>query len=122
MKTESKSLTILNILMAALFLAASGLQYNDPDMYKWIFIYGGAAFSSILWFSGYFKKAIPLAVLLVALLWAGFLFPDILDQGLFVDQSMETFTMTNTGVEQAREFGGLMIVVIWMGILLFVSE
>lgn len=122
MKVGNKGLAILNIILAILFLFAAGVQYNDPDMYKWMFIYGGAALSSILWFSDYFIKAVPMVILVVALLWAGFLLPDVLDHGLAVKQTMETFKMTNTGVELAREFGGLIIVVIWMGILLSVSD
>src|SRR5699024_265904 len=114
---QNKGWTILNAMMAILFLLAAGLQYNDRDSLRWIFIYGGAAFASVLWFSSYFKRIIPLLILAAALLWAAFLFPDVLDHGLSMKQSMQSFKMVNFGVEQSREFGGLVIVVIWMGIL-----
>jgi hypothetical protein len=101
-------------MMAALFLFAALLQYNDPDPARWMAIYAAAMFvSGYAAWRGSVPSWAPLAVALIALIWG-------LDWSTDVP-GLETYThmfdsweMKNAAVEEARETGGLLIVTGWM--------
>ena len=63
----------------------------------------------------------PALVIVVALVAAGMLATNVIGEAYFSDifSSME---MKSIEVEQAREFGGLVIIAIWMTMLLFTSR
>ena len=95
------------------------VQYNDPDPFAWMAIYGLATISCFIfsertssWFFSAFTGAI-------ALVWSLLLFPPLLAspdplvwKDVFIDAAMKTST-----VEYVREIGGLWIVLGWMGVL-----
>lgn len=122
MERKYRVIAALNILMALLFIFAAVVQYNDPDNIQWMLLYGLAAFSSLLWFTNYFKKIIPFLVMTIALIWIAFLLPDVMGQGTFSSQMFDSFKMNNIEVELAREVGGLLIIVFWMAVLFFISH
>ena len=49
---------IVAIIFALLFTISAALQYNDPDPFLWVCIYGFAAVLSILYFLGLEHKAL----------------------------------------------------------------
>lgn len=107
----------LNWLMAALFLFAALLQYNDPDPARWMAIYAGAMLvtgyaaargSVVPWF--------PLAIAAVALMWGLDWSRDVPGFAPYTHM-FDSWKMNNETVEEARETGGLLIVTGWMLVL-----
>lgn len=114
---------IVNGFMVVIFLVAAVIQYNDPDPVRWILIYGAAAVAALLQVrrEGEWARRIPLVVGLAALIWALFLVPEVLGQVAFQDlfQSMDP---NHPEIEEGRELGGLLIIALWMGVLVFRSR
>jgi hypothetical protein len=105
-----------NIIMALLFVLAASVQLNDPDSLVWISLYLSA---TVLCVAHAFQK-LPsywaAAFALVASLWALTLVPTFWGQVSLTDVFGHVGMKTEE-VEVAREFGGLMIVAVWMGVL-----
>jgi hypothetical protein len=104
---------ILAGLMALLFLASAGLQYNDPDPVIWIALYGAA--SAVCLAHVMQRSNRPLAILLgvISFVWAATLLPDFVGMvhGPDLVRGMEA---DRPEIEAAREAGGLLIVVVTM--------
>lgn len=110
-------MVLLNYLMTAVFLYAAGVQFNDPDMAGWILVYGSAAVASFLYAVGRFRLWFAILTLVIALFWAAFLIPELLEDETFSFSVFASVEMTNMENETAREFGGLIIVTIWMAVI-----
>jgi hypothetical protein len=107
----SRLFAALNGLMAALFIFAAAVQYNDPDPWRWMAVYLTAAAAC----AGAFfnrNRALPAAVGLAALAWAAALAPRVPFSGLFA-----RWEMKDAAVEESREFWGLVVVAGWMAAL-----
>ena len=118
---KSKVLTGLNYSMLAVFFSSVLVQYNDPDNLRWSIIYGAAALNCLFAARCQLHWSMPALVIVVALVAAGMLATNVIGEAYFSDifSSME---MKSIEVEQAREFGGLVIIAIWMTMLLFTSR
>ena len=118
---KSKVLTGLNYSMLAVFLSSVLVQYNDPDNLRWSIIYGAAALNCLFAARCQLHWSMPALVIVVALVAAGMLVTNVIGKASFSDifSSME---MKSIEVEQAREFGGLVIIAIWMTTLLFTDR
>ncbi|MFH5884975.1 transmembrane 220 family protein [Halalkalibaculum sp. DA3122] len=114
---KDKVLTVLSYFMAIVFVFAAFAQYNDPDMFAWMGIYLAAAVASLLHATGHYRKAVPVVVLVVALGWAAFIFPEFFEGESFSFRTFSSVKMTNMEFETAREFGGLIIISLWMGVI-----
>ena len=103
--------------MAALFLFAALLQYNDPDPVRWMAIYAAAMLvSGYAATRGSVPWTAPVVVALIALIWGLDWSTDV--PGLAPYTHMfDSWEMKNVAVEEARETGGLLIVTGWMVIL-----
>jgi hypothetical protein len=112
---------IANWVMLVAFLFSVAVQYNDPDPVRWMLIYGLAALACILKLMGRLKWYLPAAVGAAAFGWAASLAPHVIGKTTF-GEMFQSFDMINTVVEEAREMGGLLIVVAWMGVLVAVSK
>lgn len=112
---HSGVLVALNIVFAALFVFAAGLQYNDPDPARWAALYGGAAVATVA--ALHLRGGWVLAVLvgLVAAAWAATLWYSVAGH---VETSDMWRKMSEKGgqVEQMREAGGLSIVAGWLAV------
>jgi hypothetical protein len=102
--------------MAAVFVYAAALQYNDPDPLRWAAIYLAAAAACILFVGGRLSWFIAGGIALIALVWAGALVPDVWGR-VSPLQMFETWKMTDPVIEEAREMCGLLIVAGWMVVL-----
>ncbi len=108
------------LLAAACFVLVAALQYNDPDPYVWIAIYGAAALVSWLQRRRPARSIPALLVGSVAVVWALCLFPEAQGVGLLdLPRPMHT---KGGAVEAAREVGGLSIVAAWMFFLAFLAR
>jgi hypothetical protein len=95
---------------AALFAYAAAVQYNDPDVLRWLLLYAAA---SLLCLEAVFRWPpawVPAAVAIVAIVWAGTLAPHV------VSQRALTFD------EEERELGGLLIVAVSMAVLAWAAR
>ena len=95
----------LSYVLAAVFLYAAAVQYNDPDPVRWTAFYGVAALVSL--FSGFrpLPPIIPLVLAVAAGIGAAVVAPTV-----WADLKM-------TGTEEERELAGLLLVGAWMLVL-----
>lgn len=113
-------LMIASGFMLLLFLFSVAVQWNDPDPIRWMAIYGAAAVGCILHLLGRNYPWYYAIVGLIGLIWAALLAPRVIGKVRF-GELFEAFEMKDHRVEVAREFGGLLIVAFWMGLLLLVT-
>jgi hypothetical protein len=92
------------------------VQYNDPDPYAWMVIYGAAAVACWLSLRSKLPRWLPMVVALVAILWATTILPRVLGKVPFLDM-FAAWEMKDEGIEQSREMYGLFLVAGWMLVL-----
>lgn len=109
--------------MLLVFLLCAGVQWNDPDATPWVVIYLAAAGLCILSEVKRIFRRLVLLLGLVAMGWMIYLFPQILESWDTVRWAdiVSDVKMKTVGVELVREFGGLLIVFVWMFILFIKS-
>jgi hypothetical protein len=102
-------------LMAAYFLFAVVVQYNDPDPIRWMAIYGGAMIvSAILPMQR--SAALPgLVLAAISLVWGLVLLHGIWGKVEFSD-IVTKMSEKGGAVEEERECGGLVIEFAWLAI------
>jgi hypothetical protein len=106
---------LFNYIMGGLFVLSAALQYNDPDPYVWIPIYGVAALLAYMNIIGRFDKLSHLGVLVACLIFSITLL--FKRDGVIAwvneheaESLVQSMKATKPWVENAREFGGLMII------------
>src|SRR5215212_11751156 len=108
---------IFNYVFIGIFILFAALQYNDPDPYIWIPIYLYAAF---LCYRALRKKYNPVLYFIGLVAYVGYavyLFFDktgVLDwaEEYHAESITETMKATKPWIEETREFGGLLILII----------
>jgi hypothetical protein len=107
----------INGVMAALFLFAVAVQYNDPDPIRWMAIYAAACALSITAAArGRAPRWLSAVVCIVALAWGIEWALGISSVGLYAHM-FDAWEMKSVPIEEAREASGLFIVATWMAIL-----
>lgn len=121
MATTPVSGRIINLVFAGLFILFAILQYNDPDPWLWIPIYGYAAWVCYRYGMGKKPRAAALAGILFCLVYAAYLF--MASDGVIswarehdAENLVQTMKATKPWIENTREFGGLLIIVVVLGI------
>jgi len=111
---------IVNWGLCSLFFLSAFLQYNDPDPIAWMLIWGAAGVVCLLYGFGSLSLIFPIALVLIGLVWAGFLLPRIIEtfDSIGWDEVFMQATMSNIIVESVREMGGLLIIAVWMSLLI----
>lgn len=107
------ALRILQGLMAALFIFAAALQYNDVDIWRWVAIYLAAATVALFAALGQPKPKLAAAVAIVSILWAAVYFY----HGAYkvpLPALWSEWEMKDQTVVAGREMDGLFIVCFWM--------
>jgi hypothetical protein len=107
---------IFNLAFCILFVLFAALQYNDPDPYIWIPIYGYAAVLCWFAFKGkYYARAyiVGLMLYLAYALFLVFTKNGVIDW--FTQHNAENLVQTMKAekpwIEDTREFGGLVILI-----------
>ena len=118
---------IFNIIFCVIFLISAGLQYNDPDPYLWVPIYMYGVVYCWLAFKGkYHPKAylIGSALLLVYAAYEFFTTDGVLDwiNKHNAENIAGTMKAEKPWVESAREFFGLLMLIVVMMINYVVSR
>ena len=96
---------IASAIMAMLFIAWAAFQYNDPDPFLWILVYGVAALVSVLYLIKRLPLAFPAAFFALCVVWALYLSTRI------------TYEPPLIAIEEWREMMGLVVIGSWMGLL-----
>ena len=104
---------LLNVLLLAMYLFSVIVQYNDPDPWVWMTVYGLAAGACVYAFWRPAHWLWPGLLGLATALWAASLAPRVLGRVAF-GELFEAWEMKDLRVEEAREMGGLLIVASWM--------
>ncbi|PWS28720.1 hypothetical protein DHW03_02430 [Pedobacter yonginense] len=108
---------IFNIIFCILFVVSAALQYNDPDPYIWVPIY---LYGAWLCFKAAQHKFYPKAYLIgiaVYALYAIYLLFDktgVLNwyENHHAENIVQSMKATKPWIEETREFGGLVILII----------
>jgi len=108
---------IFNIIFCVIFVLFAALQYNDPDPYIWIPIYGYAAVLCWLAFKNKYYPKAYLAGISVYLIYAIFLFftkNGVLDWANehHAENIVQTMKAEKPWIEESREFFGLVILIV----------
>jgi len=111
-----KTVSILNPWMSVIFAICVALQWNDPDPYLWMPMYGAAMVACILASLSRLRPWMSATVGIVALVWAITIAPDVFGHASFGDM-FQSMKASNPSIEASREMYGLLIVVLWMGLL-----
>ena len=93
-------------VMALLFIAWAAFQYNDPDPFLWILVYGIAALASVLFLIQRLPAAMPIFFCAACLVWAIYLSTQI------------SYEPPLLAIEEWREMMGLFVICGWMGLLI----
>lgn len=104
---------ILHGLMAALFLFAAALQYNDDDLVRWLVIYLAGATVCILAVLDRPKPKLAAGVALMALAWAA-LYVALGAWRVPLPELFSQWEMKDQTIVAGREMNGLFIISIWM--------
>ncbi len=104
-----------NGLMLLLFVTAAAVQYNDPDPWLWMSVYGAAALCCALFFAG------RLPALVSGLLTGGCLLGALYFTIRILFGSVPFFDVTGQEMmglmEETREMLGFLITGLWTGAL-----
>ena len=107
---------IFNLVFCIIFILFAALQYNDPDPYIWIPIYGYAAVLCWLAFKDkYYPRAytIGITIYLTYALFLVFTKNGVIDWATQHDAEnlVQTMKAEKPWIEDTREFGGLVILI-----------
>lgn len=108
-------LRFVNYLMIAVFILAVLVQYNDVNPIRWMLIYGAASFICILFALKKLHWIAASTILFISGVWALLKIPHLTANGF--QHMLDEVHMTQTGVEAAREFLGLLIIFSWVTVL-----
>ncbi len=106
---------VLNGLFLLAYALSVLVQFNDPDPWQWVALYGAAALMCLLWYRNALPRWLPLCLLIISLVWIGTLLPALRD--VSVADIFDSLGMKTRAVEEAREIGGLALVAVWSGVL-----
>ena len=104
---------ITNIILTALFLLFAIVQFNDPDPYYWVAIYGAVALVSGFAVAGRYNKTAILVLAGICIIWMATLIPGVID---WIEKGMPSITGTmkaeSPHIEYLREFLGLLLILL----------
>ncbi|HEX2534724.1 MAG TPA: transmembrane 220 family protein [Chitinophagaceae bacterium] len=106
----------VNLVLVILFVVAAALQYNDPDPYVWIPLYGYGALFCWRCFRGHFHRVLFWIGLAVYVPYALYLLLE--PEGVLAwirehnaENIAQTMKATRPWIEATREFFGLLILI-----------
>jgi hypothetical protein len=112
---------IFNLIFTILFIISAGLQYNDPDPIIWIPIYLFGAYLCFRAYQGKYFQSLYITAILIYSAYALYLFFD--HDGVLswandhaAESLVQTMKAEKPWIEETREFGGLLILMIAMAV------
>ena len=114
---------VVPAILTVLFALFAIVQFNDPDPWAWIAMYGFVAVVAGFAAFGRFQPYVILAGLAVVVIWMVTLVPDFIH---WVQMGMPTITgsmkATEPHIELTREFLGLLLCGAALGYIYFQSR
>jgi hypothetical protein len=113
----------LFIVLAFMFVGFAALQYNDPDPWRWMFIYGYMAVIMFLGYKNFSNKYLIYLAYLLALTGIIPYFPSFIDW-IIIEKGqnlMERMDDSKMYIEETREFLGSIICVVSASLLWKIS-
>lgn len=115
---------IFNLIFCVLFVLFAALQYNDPDPYVWMPIYIYGAVFCYLAARGRFFRSAYIVGIVVYLAYAVYLFftkDGVVDWATqhAAENIAQTMKAQKPWIEDTREFFGLAILIVVLGINYF---
>ncbi|MEL7449901.1 MAG: transmembrane 220 family protein [Pseudomonadota bacterium] len=105
---------LFSATLAVVFALSTAVQFNDPDAWRWIALYGASACAAGLALASRLSRWIPWIIFAVAAAWliaiAGPAWRALPETGA----SLLEMRMQDLNVELVREAGGLAIVLVSM--------
>ena len=93
------------------------VQYNDPDPWIWVTWYALIAGINVFAFFGKFNRALLLVLLLLCMVGLVYYFPSVIDwMGDEDVRVMSEMSDEKKYIEEFREFGGVVISMIGLGV------
>ena len=118
---------IFTLVFAALFLICAGLQWNDPDPYLWMPLYLLSVLSCVYAFKDISAKRLNMFNIAVYLPYAVYNF--VVEDGVLswatahnFDSLTQSMMASTPWIENTREFGGLITMIVVCAINLYVSR
>lgn len=114
----------LHIFLALLFLAFTVVQFNDPDPLLWIAIYGAMVAVCVMAALNKFYPKVMMVLGGLYLIYCGFLWSGVSQWFASDDKAMlfdDIAKMQYPYIEESREFLGLAICVMVLGIYIGIS-
>jgi hypothetical protein len=112
---------VLHALMAALFVFAAALQYNDVDIVRWVAMYLAAASVCILDLINRPKPTLATIVAVIALAWSVV----YIVNGAWkvpLPALFSAWEMKDQTIVAGREMNGLFIIIAWMAFARFTGR
>lgn len=100
---------IINIAIALLFLAFAVFQFNDPDGFTWVVLYGYVSIMGALAAFGKYNLAFLLPGIAIFGLYTIYLIPNVIEFISSGDDLMNRMAPDKVYIERSREAGGLLI-------------
>ena len=118
---------IFNIFFCFVFILFAALQYNDPDPYLWMPIY---LYTAIFCWLAFRNKFYTTAYLIGIIAYAGYALYKVFDANGLIDWATkhdaeniaETMKAEKPWIEESREFFGLVILIVVLGINYFYAK
>ena len=110
---DLRIMKILKIFLALLFALFAIVQYNDPDPFLWICIYGWVSTLFFLSLFGYARKGWVLLSIIVAIGMSIFYTPGVYEWVTAGEtkEIVEAMEVDKPYIEESREFLGLWIAI-----------
>jgi len=118
---------IFNVVFAVLFLICAGLQWNDPDPYLWMPLYLLSVLSCVYAFKDISAKRLNMVNIAVYSPYA--LYNFVVEDGVLswatahnFDSLTQSMMASTPWIENTREFGGLITMIVVCAINLYASR
>jgi hypothetical protein len=112
---------IVNIVLAVMFLAFAFLQINDPDPVLWILIYGSMAVICVLAAFRIYSQLAMIFLMVGFIAYSTIFIPGLREWLAQDDRSVlfdDLAKMEHPYIEESREFLGLLICILILGVQL----
>jgi len=107
---------IANFVLALLLTLAVLVQYNDPDPFRWMAMYGAGFVACLLWDIRRLPRALAAAIAATALAWGIWIVAGMHLTAPF-GEALTDWEMHAGGSEELRESLGLFLLTGWMAVL-----
>ena len=99
---------VINIILTILFALFAIVQFNDPDPWLWVVIYGMVAVVSGFAIYQKYSKGVIYIGITICVIGIGILFPELIDWiKMGMPNIAETMKAERSYIEFVREFFGL---------------